>query len=119
MAEAALDYDQLLDQPPLEIPPGGIANFLTATSGSWADDEDIPRSGIAEVKKVADKLAEYGRHEDEYMVHAAEGETVVPMAVLEKNPKLKVLSVASLLGEAILRIHQETSVSSLFDSTRE
>ena len=89
MAEAALDYDQLLDQPPLEIPPGGIANFLTATSGSWADDEDIPRSGIAEVKKVADKLAEYGRHEDEYMVHAAEGETVVPMAVLEKNPKLK------------------------------
>ena len=30
-----------------------------------------------------------------------------------------VLSVASLLGEAILRIHEETSVSSLFDSTRE
>ena len=38
---------------------------------------------------------------------------------LEKNPKIKVLSVASLLGEAILRIHQETSVSSLFDSTKE
>ena len=38
---------------------------------------------------------------------------------LEKNSKIKVLSVASLLGEAILRIHQETSVSSLFDSTRE
>lgn len=38
---------------------------------------------------------------------------------LENNPKIKVLSVASLLGEAILRIHQETSVSSLFDSTQE
>ena len=38
---------------------------------------------------------------------------------LGKNPKIKVLSVASLLGEAILRIHQETSVSSLFDSTQE
>ena len=38
---------------------------------------------------------------------------------LQKNPKIKVLSVAGLLGEAILRIHQETSVSSLFDSTRE
>ena len=38
---------------------------------------------------------------------------------LEKNSKIKVLSVASLLGEAILRIHQETSVSSLFDSTKE
>ena len=37
---------------------------------------------------------------------------------LEKNSKIKVLSVASLLGEAILRIHQETSVSSLFDSTK-
>ena len=38
---------------------------------------------------------------------------------LEKNLKIKVLSVASLLGEAILRIHEETSVSSLFDSTKE
>ena len=89
MAEAALDYDQLLDQPPLEIPAGGIANFITATTGSWADEEDIPRSGIAEVKKVANKLAEYGRHEDEYMVHAAEGETGIPMAVFRENPRLK------------------------------
>ena len=38
---------------------------------------------------------------------------------LEKNSKIKVLSVAPLLGEAILRIHQETSVSSLFDSTKD
>lgn len=30
------------------------------------------------------------------------------------NPKFKVLSVGELLGEAILRIYQETSVSSLF-----
>jgi ribose-phosphate pyrophosphokinase len=29
-------------------------------------------------------------------------------------PKLKVLSVAPLLGEAIKRIHEEESVSSLF-----
>ena len=38
---------------------------------------------------------------------------------LAQNPKIKVLSVAPLLGEAILRIHEETSVSSLFDSTKE
>jgi ribose-phosphate pyrophosphokinase len=38
---------------------------------------------------------------------------------LKKNSKVKVLSVAPLLGEAILRIHQETSVSSLFDSTKD
>ncbi len=34
---------------------------------------------------------------------------------LENNPKVKVLSIAPLLGVAILRIHRETSVSSLFD----
>ena len=33
----------------------------------------------------------------------------------KKHPKIKVLSVASLLGEAIKRIHNEESVSSLFD----
>ena len=30
-----------------------------------------------------------GRYEDTYMVHAAEGETVVPMEVLDRNPVLK------------------------------
>ncbi|MEE9258482.1 MAG: ribose-phosphate pyrophosphokinase [Nitrospinaceae bacterium] len=34
---------------------------------------------------------------------------------LKDSSKIKVLSVAPLLGEAILRIHRETSVSSLFD----
>jgi len=33
----------------------------------------------------------------------------------KKNPKIRVLSVANLLGEAIKRIHAEESVSSLFD----
>jgi hypothetical protein len=30
-----------------------------------------------------------GRYEDTYMIHAAEGETVVPMEVLDRNPLLK------------------------------
>ncbi len=34
---------------------------------------------------------------------------------MEDHPKIKILSVAPLLGEAILRINRETSVSSLFD----
>ncbi|GBE03862.1 ribose-phosphate pyrophosphokinase [bacterium BMS3Abin09] len=39
----------------------------------------------------------------------------IPMdSNLEKCKKLTVLSVASLLGEAIKRINEETSVSSLF-----
>ena len=94
MAEAALKYDEFEDFDdiePVQIPAGGIATFLTAREGMFADDDDdeLPSGGIASVKQVADKLAEYGRHEDEYMVHAAEGETVIPMEVFRKNPILK------------------------------
>jgi ribose-phosphate pyrophosphokinase len=34
---------------------------------------------------------------------------------LQESGKMKVLSVAGLLGAAILNIHMETSVSSLFN----
>ena len=39
----------------------------------------------------------------------------IPLTNHRKHPRLKVLSVANLLGEAIKRIHNEESVSSLFD----
>ncbi|MDI6605808.1 MAG: ribose-phosphate pyrophosphokinase [Candidatus Omnitrophota bacterium] len=39
----------------------------------------------------------------------------IPLSAEKKHPKIKVLSVANLLGEAIKRIHNEESVSSLFD----
>jgi ribose-phosphate pyrophosphokinase len=39
----------------------------------------------------------------------------IPLDDGKKHPKIRVLSVASLLGEAIKRIHIEESVSSLFD----
>ena len=40
----------------------------------------------------------------------------IPMqGALTNNHKIKILSIAPLLGEAILRIHSESSVSSLFD----
>ena len=89
MAEPALQYDEFEDIEPIEIPAGGIATFLTAKEGMFADDDNIPQGGIASVKAVADQLAEFGRHEDEYMVHAAHGETVIPMEVFRKNPILK------------------------------
>jgi ribose-phosphate pyrophosphokinase len=39
----------------------------------------------------------------------------IPLNDSKKHPKIEVLSVADLLGEAIKRIHNEESVSSLFD----
>jgi ribose-phosphate pyrophosphokinase len=39
----------------------------------------------------------------------------IPLSKQKAIPKIKVLPVAGLLGEAIKRIHQEESVSSLFD----
>jgi len=39
----------------------------------------------------------------------------IPLDEQKKHPRIEVLSVAPLLGEAIKRIHHEESVSSLFD----
>jgi len=46
-------------------------------------------SGIFSVKEAADIVSTYGREGDTYIVHAAEGETVVPMEVLDANPRMK------------------------------
>jgi ribose-phosphate pyrophosphokinase len=39
----------------------------------------------------------------------------IPLDDSKKHPKIRVLSIAELLGEAIKRIHNEESVSCLFD----
>jgi len=39
----------------------------------------------------------------------------VPLAPEKERPKIKVLSVAPLLAEAIRRVNQDLSVTSLFD----
>jgi hypothetical protein len=46
-------------------------------------------SGEPTAQALASGLATLGRYGDNYMVHAAEGETVVPREVLESNPGLK------------------------------
>ena len=40
-------------------------------------------------KETADYLATFGREGDTYIVHAEQGETVVPLQVLDANPKMK------------------------------
>ena len=62
----------------------GIMSFMEAS-----EDHELAPIGIGSMHKQAKKLAEYGRHGDIYFVHAAEGETVVPMEVLNANPKVK------------------------------
>jgi hypothetical protein len=49
----------------------------------------IPEGGLQTIKNAANMLADFGREGDVYIVHAAEGETVVPMEVLNSSPRLK------------------------------
>jgi ribose-phosphate pyrophosphokinase len=39
----------------------------------------------------------------------------IPLPEEKRLDKIKILSVASLIGEAIIRVHNEQSVSKLFD----
>ena len=45
--------------------------------------------GLASLENASKMLADFGRNGDTYVVHAKEGETVIPMEVLDNNPKLK------------------------------
>ena len=64
----------------------GITSLLEAS-----EDYELAPLGISSLQKQAEKLAEFGRNGDIYVVHAAEGETVVPMEVLAANPQIKSL----------------------------
>ena len=46
-------------------------------------------SGVETLPEYAKMLAKFGRFEDTYIVHAAEGETIIPLQVLNRNPALK------------------------------
>lgn len=43
----------------------------------------------------------------------------MPVAVAERTEKLRVLSIAPALAEAVRRIHNGESVSTLFEATRD
>ena len=60
------------------------------------DQPLVPDGGVQQFKGAADLLAEFGRNGDTYVVHAAEGETVLPMEVLESSPKLKKMIYAQM-----------------------
>jgi hypothetical protein len=62
----------------------GIENL-----GRFEEQPLVPEGGIHTIRKAADMLADFGRNGDTYLIHAAEGETVLPMEVLESNPRLR------------------------------
>ena len=64
----------------------GLQSYIDA-----APSYELAPIGIASMQDQAQKLAEMGRNGDIYVVHAAEGETVIPMEVLEANPQIKAL----------------------------
>ena len=49
----------------------------------------MQQTGIETIQQVATSLGGLGRYGDTYIVHAAEGETVVPLEVLDHDPLLK------------------------------
>lgn len=51
--------------------------------------EGIIDPGFDNFRQAAHILAKFGREGDTYVVHAAEGETVIPVEVLDANPKMK------------------------------
>jgi len=64
----------------------GIGSFAEASP-----DYDLAPVGLGSFQDHAKKLAEFGRNGDIYVVHAAEGETVIPLEVLNANPKVREL----------------------------
>ena len=56
---------------------------------------------LNQFKSFVSSLGGLGRYEDTYMVHAAEGETVVPMEVLDSNPRLKAMLFNQMLDMGI------------------
>jgi len=56
---------------------------------------------LNQFKNFVSSLGGLGRFEDTYMVHAAEGETVVPMEVLDRNPLLKKRLFKSMIDMGI------------------
>ena len=71
----------------------GLQSFAEASP-----DYEFAPVGIGSMHEQAKKLAEYGRNGDIYVVHAAEGETVIPLEVLNANPKIKELLFGQMRG---------------------
>lgn len=93
-----------------------IVDDMIATAGSITDAAKIAKEkGAGEIYLCATH-AVLVQGAIERLNHPAIKEVIVSDTIPQRNkfPMLKVLSVSELLGEAIRRIHEDRSVSSLF-----
>jgi len=95
-----------------------VVDDMVATAGSMVEAVDaIKKSGAKEVYAMATHAVLCGpaieRIKKSSLKHLIVADTI-PLSKDKAIGKIKVLSVASLLGEAIKRIHEEASISVLF-----
>ena len=102
------------------MPEGGIASFVGAEEAPM-----VPENGIGSLTEMTSQLAAMGREGDIYVVHASEGDTVIPMDVLNANPQLKDMLFAQIgemgyeperyiVGNELNSINPETGLPEFF-----
>ena len=92
MAKEALKVVETEELEELEVPTGGIGDFVMEDDeleAVYGDDsetdakEEFGDDGIAQFPALAERMAKYGRNEDNMLAHVAEGELVIPAQFLE------------------------------------
>ena len=83
----------MLQEQTYKVSTNGIGSFQEASP-----DYELAPVGLGSMSEQAQKLAEFGRNGDIYVVHAAEGETVIPTEVLEANPQIKNMLFQQMRG---------------------
>ena len=84
------------DTPPM--PPPEMPPELMMMMEQQGSQDMMPEGGISSMSEVLQQAAQLGRNGDMYMVHASQGDTVIPMDVLNENPQLKEMLFAQILS---------------------
>lgn len=77
-----------------EFPSGGIADFYMEDDEIAALEREeaeqaFGKAGIAEFGEVAARMASYGRGGDDTIAHVATGEIIIPLPLIDGNPKMR------------------------------
>ncbi|MDP8266330.1 MAG: ribose-phosphate pyrophosphokinase [Candidatus Aceula meridiana] len=100
-----------------------LVDDIIATGGSMIEAvEELKKRGVTEVYAAVSHGVLSGNALERIQSCKALNEVIItnsiPLENPEKSPKIQVLSVAPLLAEAIKRIHNEESISCLFDGDK-